>query len=764
MTTRAPRWALGLLILGTLVLVPWLALVSHNWRAPLGVALVLALGILYTLHISAANRRLRATQEELRCAQVNRQRAFEDLEAANRGLEAERAKLRGITETAVDGIFLLDSGGRIVYANPAAERILGYGAGELIGRDAHLSLTTPEDRDHAHQAYRRFARDGSSPILGTTRSLQALRRDGSRVPVELSIAGLHLDGQHHAIGVMRDVSSRLRMEQELDESRGNLQSLVQENRTGILVLDARGRIQFANAAAESLLACAPPGLVGTDFSPAAAIGGLEAPPDEIPINRHDGSPGTAALAVTETRWQGALAYLVMLHDITERKAAEQRMQQLAFQDGLTGLPNRELFSDRLDQTIELAQREGKGLALLFLDLDRFKEINDSLGHGAGDHLLRSAAERLRGLPRASDTIARMGGDEFTAIFYDVPDPAAAEGLAGRVLEAFEEPFDLEGVAIAVTPSIGFSLYPSLATDPDVLLRQADSAMYEVKRRGGNAYRLYSPQITLVRRSRLALEKELRAALRDGDFSLFYQPQVELGSGRCVGCETLLRWGHPTRGLQLPSGFLPLLESTGLILDVGAWVLDEACRQVRDWLDQGAEPLTLSVNVSPIQAEHSDIHALVAQALDRHRVEPRYLNLEIAETALFSRLPQATGLVKRLAGLGVGVHMDNFGTGLASLAMIRQLPVRAVKLDRGLVTALGIDRADEALVKATLTLVQGLGKHVIAEGVETPEQLAILRRLRCDRAQGFLIGRPMSAAALGVWRRNRTPAARVAISG
>ena len=738
------------------------ALVTDNWWAPLGLAMVLGLGALYALHISVANRRLLAAQEELRRVQADQQRAFDDLEAANRGLEAERAKLQGITETAVDGIFLLDPEGRIVYANPAAERILGYGAGELIGRDAHLSLATREAREQARLAYRRFARDGKSRILGATRSLMAVRRDGSQVPVELSIATLHLDGQRHAIGVMRDVTARLRMEQELDESRGNLQSLVAENRTGILVLDAQGRVRFANTAAESLLACGDQGLVGTDFPLSTAVGGLDGHPSEIPINRHDGTPGTAAVSVTETRWRGALAYLVMLHDITERKAAEQRMQQLAFQDGLTGLPNRELFSDRLDQAIELAQREGKGLALVFMDLDRFKEINDTLGHGAGDHLLRTVAERLRGLPRASDTIARMGGDEFTAIFYDVPDPSAAEGLARRVLDAFDEPFDLEGAVFAVTPSIGFTLYPALATDPDVLLRQADSAMYEVKRRGGNAYRLYSPQITLVRRSRLALEKELRAALRDGDFTLFYQPQVELGSERCVGCETLLRWSHPTRGLLLPSGFLPLLESTGLILDVGAWVLDEACRQVREWLDQGAEPLTLSVNVSAIQAEHTDIHALVSQALERHGVEPRYLVLEIAETALFSRLTQATGLVKRLAGLGVGVHIDNFGTGHASLAMIKQLPVRAVKLDRGFVTALGLDLADEALVRATLTMVQGLGKRVIAEGVETAEQLAILRHLRCDWAQGFLIGRPMPATALGVWRRDRASAAVVAL--
>lgn len=743
--------------LGILVLVSLSALLGDTWMAP--AALVLGLGTLYALHISAANRRLLTAQEKLRRVQADQQRALDDLEAANRGLESERAKLRGITEMAVDGIFLLDSEGRIVYANPAAERILGYGPGGLIGHDAHLSLATPEARDHAHQAYRRFVREGTSRILGTTRALKAVRQDGSQVPVELSLATLRLDGQQHAIGVMRDISGRLRMEQELDESRGNLQSLVQDNRTGILVLDAQGRVQFANAAAESLLACGERGLVGTDFPVPAAVGSLDGPPYEIPIKRHDGTQGTAALGVTETRWRGTLAHLVMLHDITERKVAEQRMQQLAFQDGLTGLPNRDLFSDRLEQAIELAQREGKGLALLFMDLDRFKEINDTLGHGAGDHLLRSAAERLRALPRASDTIARMGGDEFTAIFYDVPDLAAAEGLAQRMLESFEEPFELEGAAFAVTPSIGVSLYPALATDPDVLLRQADSAMYEVKRRGGNAYRLYSPQITLVRRSRLALEKELRSALRDQDFTLFYQPQVELGSGRCLGCEVLLRWTHPTRGLLLPSGFLPLLESTDLILDVGAWVLDEACRQVRQWKDQQVEPLILSVHVSPIQVERSDILAEVSAALQRHGIEPRYLVLEIAETALFSRMSEAGGLVKRLASLGVGVHIDNFGTGYASLAMIKRLPVKAVKLDRGFVTALGLDTTDEALVKATLTMVQGLGKRVIAEGVETADQLAILRGLRCDWAQGFLIGRPMPAAALGVWRHSHAPADR-----
>ncbi|MGE5155695.1 MAG: putative bifunctional diguanylate cyclase/phosphodiesterase [Bdellovibrio bacteriovorus] len=762
MAGRGLWWVLALFGLGALILIPLVAQVGFHWLVALGLALLFGLGILYALHIGTANRRLLAVQKELTQAQVSQRRAFEDLEAANRGLEAERAKLRSITETAVDGIFLLDGEGRIAYANPAAERILGYGPGELLGRDAHLSLATPELRDQAHRAYRRYAESGTGPVLGTTRPLQAVRRDGSQVPVELSIAPLSLDGQQHAIGVMRDVSARLRMEQELHESRGNLQSLMQENRTGILVLDARGRVQFANAAAESLLPRGPQGLLGTDFALSPVANGPSGSAGEIPIKRSDGTEGTAAVAVTETRWQGALARLVMLHDITERKAAEQRMQQLAFEDGLTGLPNRELFSDRLEQAIELAQRERKGLALLFMDLDRFKQVNDSLGHGAGDHLLRSVAQRLRALPRASDTIARMGGDEFTAIFYDVPDVVAAEGLARRVLQSFAEPFDLEGAAFVVTPSIGITLYPMLATDPDVLLRQADSAMYEVKRWGGNAFRLYSEQITLVRRSRLALEKELRAALRDGDFALFYQPQVALDSGRCMGCEVLLRWSHPTRGLLLPPGFLPLLESTGLILDVGAWVLDEACRQLRQWLDQGEEPPTLSVNISAIQAERSDIHALVAQALARHRVEPRYLALEIAETTLFSRLTEVADLVRDLAELGVEVHIDNFGTGYASLAMIKQLPVKAVKLDGALVTALGIEASDEALVRATLTMAQGLGKRVIAAGVETPDQLARLRRLRCDLVQGFLVGRPMPPAALGAWQRQRVPVARVAV--
>lgn len=735
-------------MLGFMVAAIFLMSVSNFWGVSLGLVLLIGLGILYALHVGAANRHLLAARDRLSRAQDDQRRALEDL-------ETERTKLKGITETAVDGIFLLDAEGRIAYANPAAERILGYGSGELIGREAHLSLVAAESREQAHQAYLRFAREGTSPLLGQTRTFQAVRQDGSEVPVELSIAPLKLDSQQHAVGFMRDVSARLRMEQELDESRGNLQSLVQENRTGILVLDAQGRVQFANAAAEALLACSDLGLVGTDFplAPTAEFSGASG---EIPITRHDGQPGTAAVAVTETRWSGNLAYLVMLHDITERKAAEQRMQQLAFQDGLTGLPNRELFSDRLDQAIELAQREGKGLALLFMDLDGFKEINDTLGHGVGDHLLRLVADRLRSLPRASDTVARMGGDEFTGIFYDVEDVPGCEGLARRVLAAFEEPFELEGAAFTVTPSIGLSLYPSLATDPDVLLRQADSAMYEVKRWGGNAYRLYSPQITLIRRSRLALEKELRAALQNGDFELFYQPQVELATGRCMGFETLLRWNHPDRGLLLPSGFLPLLESTGMIQDVGAWVLDEVCRQARHWIDAASEPLTFSVNISPMETEHCNIPALVSNAMGCYGIDPSAIVLEIAETTLFSRLDQAFDLVKSLADFGVGVHIDNFGTGFASLAMIKRLPVKAVKLHRGFVTGLGIDPADEALVKATLTMVQGVGKPVIAEGVETPEQLKILRQLGCDWAQGFLIGRPMPAAALDAWLRKHEP--------
>ncbi|WP_295584072.1 EAL domain-containing protein [uncultured Lamprocystis sp.] len=537
----------------------------------------------------------------------------------------------------------------------------------------------------------------------------------------------------------------------LIEHREHFRSLVEANRSGILILDAVGTVQFANPVVATLLDVTPDRLVGSPFGIPVVSEPSGTGQTEIEIVRQNGTAGVAAMMVTETRWQDQPAYLVMLHDITERKAEEERMHRLAFRDPLTGLPNRDLFHDRLHQAIGLANREGKGLALLYLDLDHFKQINDSLGHAVGDALLCAVAERLRTLSRASDTIARMGGDEFTGIFFDVPDRASANRIGEKFLDAFLTPFQLNGHDLHVTPSIGISLFPTTAETQELLIHQADSAMYVAKRAGGHGWRLHGHTTPLVATSRTELDQALRTALAQNQFRLYYQPQIALATGRCVGFEALLRWQHPQLGLTDPDNFLPLLESTGLIVEVGRWVLDESCRQLREWLDQRAEPCTLAVNCSLIQAERGDLFAQVTAALTRHRIAPQLLVLELTEATMLTHAPHLRALLERLVGLGVALHLDDFGTGYSAMNSIKHLPITGIKIDESLIAGLGSDAGDEALVNATLCLAHAIGSRVIAEGVERGEQLALLERHGCDLAQGFLFGPPMPAAEVPAWR-------------
>ncbi|HYN77447.1 MAG TPA: EAL domain-containing protein [Lamprocystis sp. (in: g-proteobacteria)] len=540
---------------------------------------------------------------------------------------------------------------------------------------------------------------------------------------------------------------------DLHESRQNFGNLVQENRSGILMLDADGDVQFANPAAESLMGPRAHGLVGMPFGIPVTSDQPGAAETEISIVRHDGTAGVAAMVATPARWQGRPAYLVMLHDVTERKDQEERMQRLAYSDSLTGLPNRDLFCDRLQQGLILAKREGKGLAVLFMDLDGFKQVNDTLGHGVGDALLRAVADRLRTLPRISDTVARIGGDEFAGIFYDVDNRAGADRVGEKILDGFCTPFHAAGHTLHITPSIGISLFPIMTTKSAVLMQQADSAMYVAKRAGGNGWRLFGHDTPLASQSRLELERELRSALRQDQFVLYYQPKVEFITGRCVGFEALLRWQHPQRGLVDTAGFLPLLDSTGLIIEVGRWVFDEACRQLREWLDQRAEPCTVAVNCSHVQAERGDLFAQVAAAVALHHIAPQLMILELTESAMLAHTHHTLTLLERLASLGVALHLDDFGTGYSALASIKHLPISGIKLDQQFIADLGTDDGHEALVAATLTLAHALGNVVIAEGVETAAQAAILARIGCDLAQGFYFSPPLPAAEVPQWRQS-----------
>lgn len=443
-------------------------------------------------------------------------------------------------------------------------------------------------------------------------------------------------------------------------------------------------------------------------------------------------------------------------DITERKRAEERVRHLAHHDQLTGLPNRVLLHDRLEQALALAHSGGLRLGLLLLDLDHFKNVNDTLGHPAGDWLLRSATERFREAVRPDDTLARLGGDEFAIVQPSMEGNKGAVALAQRLIDTLAAPFVFQAQEIYVSASVGIALFEGGPEHADELIRKADLALYRAKREGRGRFSSFEPSMDAEVQARGRLERGLRAALDRREFALQYQPQVDLKTGRVDSVEALVRWRHPDRRLVLPGEFIPAAEASGLIRPLGAWVLGEACRQARAWQDEGLE-LVMMVNLSPAQLRHDSLLHEIDGALQASGLDPRWLELEITENLFMERSEGTTDRALRgLAARGIRLALDDFGTGYSSLASLKCLPVSKIKIDRSFVRDIGCDPENEAVVRAMVSLGHALGKRVVAEGVEDETQLAFLRRLNCDAAQGFLLGRPQAPSELGSLLRATLP--------
>ena len=541
----------------------------------------------------------------------------------------------------------------------------------------------------------------------------------------------------------------------LHDSEENFQSVVQKNNSGILLVDMTGVILFANPAAEILLGRNSQDLLGSEFGIPAT--GENA---EMTILRPCGQRGTAELTVTETQWRHQNAYLLMLHDITARKESESQARYLAQHDSLTALPNRVLFIDRLEQALHRTRRDrdNKKTAILFLDLDRFKEVNDTLGHKIGDQLLQQVASRLADAVRQSDTVARMGGDEFTVLLEGLNDREHAGALARKLRNLFDQPILTDAGELFAIPSIGISIYPAgvgvgvdADTDADAdaesLIRQADSAMYHAKRHKELDVCFYSKTFDSCNLNRLAMENSLYRALDRNEFVLYYQIQVDLRERRMIGMEALVRWQHPDRGLVPPDDFIPLLEETGLILPVGDWILAEACRQMREWRYIGLDPVPVAVNISPKQLADKNFLQTIQSLLAHSGLSPDLLKLELTESAVMQDRFRALQTLRAVHELGIELHMDDFGVGYSSLGLLRQLPFDLVKIDRSFIVDLLDDAESALLTRAIVNVAHGLKKKVVAEGVETEAQAAHLLYIGCNYAQGWLYGKAVSTAEM-----------------
>ncbi|WP_028492033.1 bifunctional diguanylate cyclase/phosphodiesterase [Thioalkalivibrio sp. ALE19] len=676
-------------------------------------------------------------------------------------------RLQAIADTTQEVFVLLDSDGRIEYVNAALKRVLGYEPRALLGRPLHETLAPAEHMDAIRAGYEGFRRTGTGPVVGRVHELEAVHADGHRVPVELSVSALWLDGEWHAVGVMRDISARrhveqaLRTEREHNDARARLEATVfNATSDGVLITDGDEHIEAVNRAFTQITGYPEDEVLGR--TPSFLKSGrqdaafyremreeLETVGEwngELVNRRRDGSiypQWTRINAVRDP--QGRVRhYVAVFSDLTDLRASQERIERLVHRDPVTDLPNRLLFRTRLEQVLAAQGRRGDGAAVLHLGLDGFKHVNESLGHRFGDRLLRAMGERLYSLIRPTETLARLGGDEF-GILVDGEERAML--LAEALLRQVAQTLELDGETLFLTTSVGIACSPRDGHDVESLMRNAAAAVHEAKAAGGNAWRGYSREQTTLATDRVRLTGRLREALDADELVLHYQPQVSLADGRIIGVEALVRWQHPESGLIPPDRFIPVAEQSGLIAALGEQVLQKACRQAREWRDNGVDFGHVAVNISPAQIRRSTVAAQVSGALEKSGLPPHCLQAEITESIAMDRRGEAPAFLQAMQELGVRLAMDDFGTGYSSLGYLRDLPFDTLKVDRVFVKSLPDSASDAAIAEAICTLGCRLGLEVLAEGVETPAQADTLRGFGCTSAQGFLFSRPVPAEQL-----------------
>lgn len=684
-------------------------------------------------------------------------------------LEEEREWFKVTLASIGDGVIATDVEGKVTFINPIAEKMTGFAAKEAIGKpiDQIFQIFSEETGEVAQIPVEKVLKE--KKIVGLVNHTILLSREGHEQPIADSAAPI-FNGDGEVIGVVmvfQDMLEKRIAEQILEQNEIKYRSIFEGANDGILLQD-KELIIDCNSKALTMFKAKREDLVGYPLDkicPELQADGT--PTMKAAINKItktllgenqifewrfvtlNGTVFEAEVSTNLIQLNDRRLVQAIIRDISEKKRAEALIRYQAYYDELTNLPNRVLFYERLNDALRDSHKHKSKLAVFFIDLDSFKNINDTLGHHAGDLLLKQVATRLLETLGDEVTVSRMGGDEFALLITNVKEQEQSEHLAKLILEAFAAPVSLDGYEAFVSASIGIALYPEHGNNVHALLKNADAAMYRAKEMGRNSYQFYSLDLQEKALKRLSLEKQMREAIQNQEFINYYQPKVDLGTGEIIGWEALVRWQHPQKGLVLPGEFIPIAEEIGLISSLGEIVLRAACQQIKEWMQEGEEPLPIAINLSACQFRRPDLTERITETLEELQVDPRYIELEITESVAIDNIGHTTSTLKRLREMGINIAIDDFGTGYSSLSYLRHFSVESLKIDRAFVQDILKDNNTSAIVKAIIEVAHSLGLMVTAEGVETKEQLELLKIMGCDQIQGYLISKPVSANQLNL---------------
>ena len=686
-------------------------------------------------------------------------RVEKKLASSQSKVRENEARFRGLVESSSDWIWEIDANARYVYVSPNVKELLGYEAAEVLGKTPFELMPLAESK----RVEKVFT--GISAERGSFQALENinLHRDGHSVILETS--GVPILDRNGILlgyrGVDRDITARKHAERLLHDSTQRLSLLFRQTPLAVIEWDTDFRVVDWNPAAENIFGYSKEEALGRHAMELILPEATKNNVDMIWDNLLAGQGGlrstneniTKAGKIIHCEWYNSqqvdseghiIGVASLALDITDKKIAADRASYLAYYDDLTGLPNRVLFKEKLAQSFLEATRNSRLVGIIFMDVDNFKVVNDTLGHEAGNLLLQAIAQRLQLCFRAGDTVARFGGDEFTVALAEVAHVDDVVQVAQHILDNFKEPFHIQKHELFMTFSMGISIYPFDDGNVENLLRDADSAMYSAKSDGRNCYRFYASAMTERATHHLALQTGLRRALEKNEFVLHYQPQLEVGTGKIIGVEALVRWQHPERGLLSPLEFIPVAEETGLIVQMGEWILHEACKQAKIWQDQGLPPLRMAVNLSARQFKDPYFSLRMLNILAESGLDPRYLELEVTESILVNGMESVSAILHEFKLAGINIALDDFGTGYSSLSYLKRFPIDKLKIDQSFVRDILTDHNDASLVRAIIAMARALNMSVIAEGVETKGQFDFLYADGCDEVQGFLIAVPMPA--------------------